>query len=76
MTFHPCRLTYWRPRPDLNVLKSWTVGAENKGYFNLPELPADDLDAAKRVAWWNGKLKEKEIGMEVVAVGKHTLKLT
>ena len=71
-----CRLTYWRPFPAHHVAKSWSVGAANKGYFDLPELPAEDLDAAKSVAWWSGKLKDKEIGRDVVAVGKHALKLT
>ena len=32
---------FWRPRPDHNVSKSWTVGTANRGYYELPELPED-----------------------------------
>ena len=67
---------FWRPRPDHNVSKSWTVGTANRGYYELPELPEDDRDALNSVTGWNAKLKERGIDTEVVAVGRHTLKLT
>ena len=71
-----CRLTWWRPCPADCVVRSWTVGEANKGYLQLPELPVDDVDSAKSVAWWNARMEERGVDTQIVAVGRHALKLT
>ena len=55
----------------------WSIPAANGGerLHNLPELPADDVDTAERLKWWNEKLRERGIDRDVVAVGRHELKL-
>ena len=58
------------------MVHSATVGAANKGYFGLDELSGEDVEMAKSVAQWNARLKERGIGSEVAAVGRHVLKLT
>ena len=55
----------------------WSIPAANGGerLHNLPELPADDVDTAERLKWWNENLRERGIDRDVVAVGRHELKL-
>ncbi|KAH9854881.1 Intradiol ring-cleavage dioxygenase [Lenzites betulinus] len=65
------------PRP-VNMATCWSITAANGGeqYWELPELPAEDTDAAKSVSWWNAKLKERGIDREVLAVGRHEVRVS
>ncbi|KAH9854880.1 Intradiol ring-cleavage dioxygenase [Lenzites betulinus] len=56
-----------------NRVACWAIPTANGGelYWGFPELPANDVDAVKRVGWWNAKLKEQNVGREIIAVGRH-----
>ncbi|KAI0650900.1 Intradiol ring-cleavage dioxygenase [Trametes meyenii] len=61
-----------------NMATAWSIPAANGGdkYWELPELPVEDIETAKRVSWWNAKLKEHGIDREVVAVARQDFKLS
>ena len=72
-------LKYVRKTRPQNMLRSWSIPANNGGesFFNFPELPSDDVDTLKRVEWWNAKLAEKapDAGLKIVAGGSTGFKL-
>ena len=67
---------YYGRKAEKLVVQSWKVGDANIQYFGFSQLPEDDIDSAKSVAQWNARLQERGIKGEIVAVGRHTLKLT
>ncbi|TFK94897.1 aromatic compound dioxygenase [Polyporus arcularius HHB13444] len=70
--------SYARPVPYKNMATTWSLPNVNHGenFPDFPELPADDVDTAERVRWWNETLRKHEVGREVVAVARHELKLS
>ncbi|CDO77203.1 hypothetical protein BN946_scf184747.g16 [Trametes cinnabarina] len=66
-----------KTRPG-NMMTCYSIPAAHGGekYWELPELPAGDTETAKRVEWWNAKLKERGINRQVIAVGQHGLNLS
>ncbi|KAL1940065.1 hypothetical protein VTO73DRAFT_9400 [Trametes versicolor] len=69
---------YARPARPGNMATCWSLPAANGGekYWDLPELPAEDVERANRIGWWNAKLRERGIEREIVAVGQQEFKLT
>ena len=61
------------------MLHAWSIPANNggKAYFDMPELPSDDLETINRVEWWNAKLTEyaSEASLKVVGGGKTEYRL-
>ncbi len=47
-----------------------------RGIQRFPALPADQVDLVKSIGKWNGKLKERGVGREIVAVAQHKITLT
>ncbi len=70
--------SYARPVPYKNMATTWSLPNVNHGenFPDFPELPADDVDTAERVRWWNETLRKHDVGREVVAVARHELKLS
>ena len=66
-------LDYLRAQRPQNVLRAWAVPDSNGGFYDFPELPANDASTMERIKWWNDKLAEKapDAGLKVVA-GGHT----
>ncbi|RDX55327.1 aromatic compound dioxygenase [Lentinus brumalis] len=69
---------YYRRRPDANMVTCWAnPTADNvRGIQRFPALPADQVDLVKSIGKWNGKLKERGVGREIVAVAQHKITLT
>ncbi|OJT15500.1 Catechol 1,2-dioxygenase [Trametes pubescens] len=61
-----------------NLATCWSLPAANGGqrFGDFPQLPKADTETAKRIDWWNAKLKERGVEREVLAVGQKDFKLT
>jgi hypothetical protein len=61
------------------MLNAWSLPTSNNSqtFFDLPTLPADELDSLKRVEWWNSKLKEHtpDSDLKIIAGGRTEYKL-